>query len=332
MVSLTGPMSTIFQRSPPAAPADVWTLRASGITGSPFNIQQQLAFGAGTWVALFDNDGIPPFNSRESTSPDGLSWTASSMGLAASTFTDVIFGGGQFVATAGTDVSATRIATSPDGFTWTSRTSAFVAAFTREKVLAYNGSLYVIGGQQQFSTFCIQTSPDGITWTARDGTIAAGGASIILGLSFGSGIFVAISSANEFATSPDGITWTTQVSPFSFGGPYSVFHNGTFFVACSSAEIATSPDGITWTLQVFPFTADSFTAVGFGNGLWLVVGGATVFTSPDGITWTDNSPTLLDPLDIFLGAIGVFFANGLYVVIGIDGTGSITFATASLIP
>ena len=175
---------------------------------------------------------------------------------------------------------------------------------------AFGNSVYVVvrGGTNEAAT-----SGDGITWSVQTTTFNAAGGS---GLSFGNGVFCAVSAeqpSNQAATSPDGVTWATRTLSEQANWLTTVFGGSVFLAyAFDSNVAATSPTGITWTTHNLPaeFAVGTW-AVTFGNGVFCAFpnGGNVVASSANGTTWsTVSSPAGEDFIsDVEFGA-GVFCA------------------------
>lgn len=159
--------------------------------------------------------------------------------------------------------------------------------------------LYVVGAG----------SANGTAWTAHD---AMGYP--LRSITYGNGLFVAVSSYGIIVTSPDGVTWTTQSSPSS---PWQAvtYGNGLFVAISDSTVAATSPDGITWTSRTIP--SAPWKSITYGNGLFAAVGtgtgATTIMTSPDGITWTARA-------DPWVGLAhdwnSITYGNGEFLAVG----------------
>jgi hypothetical protein len=89
----------------------------------------------------------------------------------------------------------------------------------------------------------------GVTWTAR----AAAEANLWRGVTYGNGLFVAVSTTgtNRVMTSPDGVTWTPRAAAEA-NIWYDVTYGDGLFVAVAydgTNRVMTSPDGVTWTAR-----------------------------------------------------------------------------------
>ncbi len=184
------------------------------------------------------------------------------------TWTDIAWGGGRFVAIG----YGGSIATSTDGQHWThadtpDRTSWLSAAYG-----AGVGWVVVSGDQ------IVATSPDGVTWTVQQTLQGSPGASQV---AFGNGVFVAAGDGSSWV-SADGKTWTpmrAQLHSIAFG-------NGVFVGTPSTGPVA-SADGRTWPASATTGSASQANdGVAFGNGVFVATTGATMSTSTDGAHWT----------------------------------------------
>ena len=135
-------------------------------------------------------------------------------------------------------------------------------------------------------------------------------------ITYGNGLFVAVSSDGAVMTSPDGITWTAQSAMEANGWTFVTYGNGLFVAVAEGGtnQVMTSPDGITWTPQTAA-EANTWMSVTYGNGLFVAVSGeGNVMTSPDGITWTARTAAEANVW------ISVTYGNGLFVAVSQTGT------------
>jgi len=242
----------------------VWTPQTpAGVTA-----WYAVTYGNGRFVAV-----VPGGTSPVMTSEDGVNWTlqtAPNQG-----WVGVTYGNGQFVAICGNGSM-----TSPDGVTWTYHAWSGISCSARG--ITYGNGLYIAVGE---SDDRIVTSPDGINWTARTGGYNMQFAT------YGNGAYVAVGSSNQIQYSTDGISWA-GVSPGGSNRWRSVTFGNGMFVAVSSYSsnrVATSPDGITWTLRTSAVETNQWYGVTYGDGLFVAVakeGTNRLMYSSDGITWT----------------------------------------------
>jgi hypothetical protein len=157
----------------------------------------------------------------------------------------------------------------------------------------------------------------GDTWTTRTAAQANNWKSV----TYGNGLFVAVSGSTAIMTSLDGITWVSRLAPESNPWMSVTYGNGIFVAVAQSGinRVMTSPDGITWTARTAA-QANSWLNVTYGNGLFVAVsidGTNRVMTSPNGITWTPRTAATGDWYSATYG-------NGLFVAVGSNGTNVMT--------
>lgn len=171
------------------------------------------------------------------------------------------------------------------------------------QIIEVAGVLYGVGNTN------VYTSTDGVNWSV----VAAHGISfLIVGISFGNGVFViATQSSNRSFTSPDAITWTLHVIAFT---PQTIaFGAGLFVISASGGSTARSSDGITWTLQAI--SSGTLRCVIYAGGQFIIVGqNEQIWSSPDGIVWTNRLPVGSGNL------WSVEYSDGIYVASGNGGT------------
>ena len=120
--------------------------------------------------------------------------------------------------------------------------------FKSINAMAFGGGIVVAGGNYDFITYA--TDGIGQTFTNVIGTFTTGD---IVGVAFGAGKFVAVTSDGRIATSTNGAAWTvtaTLTSPAPANG--ITYAAGVFLVNTSNAWFHSSPDGVTWTRQSYP--------------------------------------------------------------------------------
>lgn len=144
----------------------------------------------------------------------------------------------------------------------------------------------------------------GITFTAAD--------TIVSGMTFGGGKFVAVASAGSTAvsTSDDGRVWQARTMPVAAAWSAVAYGGGRFVAVSNGTASAASTDGINWTQGALPVSAN-WVAITYGAGLFVALAnsGAVAATSPDGITWTAR--TL--PASATWSAVA--FGNGSFVAV-----------------
>ena len=161
------------------------------------------------------------------------------------------------------------------------------------------------------------TAANGTVWTQRTSASDLNW----LGVAYGSGLFVAISSPSaQIMTSADGVTWALR-SAASYENWQGITYANGLFVAVSgsiiTSQVMTSPDGKNWTSRTGAVSRN-WTSVAYGAGLFVAVAssgtGNRVMSSPDGITWTARVSAADD------GWSSVCFGNNLFVAVSTTGT------------
>jgi hypothetical protein len=236
-----------YLRSPDAI---TWTVDSTGTTNSI----AQAIYGGGTYVAVRAGNSI--------TSTDGLSWTVNSSVLpSGTTWNDITYGGGVFVAVGQTSGSSDTIAYSSDGATWSTVTTTGLW-----RTVTYGAGMFVVhrggatGQEGDAKTDHTMTSPDGASWTTRSSyggswsqSAYQGGVFLAIGDGFNSG-----TTPNNFAirmTSTDGTTWSYSrelALPRPIAGEHQLVGGGGQFVyATRDGAISTSTSGTSWSTTTF---------------------------------------------------------------------------------
>jgi len=303
-----------------------WIVVDSPFTGILAGVSK-IVFGNDKFVAVssFFSD------SKISTSPDGINWTA---GIdcpfdGTNGIEEIAYGNGIFVITEGTYYKP-RIAHSSDGVTWTVTANPLDTNGYISTIAYGNGNFVAVIGSNKMAY-----SSDGATWTAvtdaakifslivQGSTISTG---IISGIAWGNGNFIARGDDGylpkktvKIATSPDGINWTTETPVISFlanfNGPI-IYGDDKFVSWGEHGILAYSADGITWTdvsILDNPFydgtSSGTINAIAFGNNKFVAVGnGGKIMYSSDGVTWTAETGS---PFTYYINTIA--YGKGKFV-------------------
>ncbi|MEQ9424889.1 MAG: LamG-like jellyroll fold domain-containing protein [Cyclobacteriaceae bacterium] len=221
-------------------------------------------------------------------------------------WTAITYGNGIFVALS---ING-DLATSTDGITWTK--GAAVNNFWAE-VKYLNGQFIAVAYNFSGGSL-IMTSPDGLNWTGQNAGITKAWTSV----SFGNGLYVAVSSDNhnQVITSPDGVNWTPRTIEQYASWLSVTYGNGVFVAVGTSGEnrVMYSTDGINWTVTTAA-ESNEWSSVTYGDGLFVAVsttGTNRVMTSPDGINWTAR------PGSTSLFWSGINYLDGLFVATSLN--------------
>ena len=91
-------------------------------------------------------------------------------------------------------------------------------------------------------------------------------------ITYGYGLFVAVSNDGNVVASPDGESWTAQTATAANSWSSVTYGNGLFVAIAEDGinRVMTSPDGIDWTARAAS-EANAWASVTYGNGLFVAV-------------------------------------------------------------
>jgi hypothetical protein len=282
----------------------------------PSNVSwSRVTYGNGLFVAVSAQAGAMAWSDD-----NGKTWTAST--AASQSYVCLAYGNGIFLAMS-SDTGG-QYARSTDGKNWTALSTPVVGATTvwqQWSDIAYgNGRFVVIGNGA--ATGPIKYSFDGITWysTPKNYNVDK--------ISYGQGIFVALSIGNNIAyTSEDGLAWTqqtvsaSQYSAISFGYA-STTYKGTFVVTGNSNVSSVIYAGA-------KTKARPIVGTGVMSSLNIFEPGSNYATAPT-ITITDPNNTTFVSSSVRFGTAGVL-ASPTFYNRGLGYTYSSTVVYLSLI-
>ncbi len=227
-----------------------WTARTTGATRDLYGV----TYGEDKFVVVGQYGTLL-------TSPDGIAWTSQDPGTPY-TISDVTYGNGKFVA-----VNQFQLISSDDAVTWTVATNAsgFGVAFG-------NNAFSSVGGYRWCSLpWCIDFGTGGFSsggdnWTQR--TVSG---SILRGITFGNGQFVAVGDGGEILTARDGIGWSSAHSGVS-SALGSVAAGAGSYLAFGDGDVTlVSTNGQTWAPIQLSQRSQRFNCV-YGHGSFLALG------------------------------------------------------------
>lgn len=137
---------------------------------------------------------------------------------------------------------------------------------------------------------------------------------------YGAGKFIAISGAN-IAVSTDGKNWSTQSSNLTTNTTWQsvAYGNGVFVTVSSTGESAYSADGINWTVRSTG-SYSALNAIVYTGTRFVAVGFRAICTSDDGITWSYKSQPVTDTWISLVYGEGTLIASGqFYEIRSTDG-------------
>ena len=219
------------------------------------------------------------------TSSDGITWSPRTSPGGKLNLHGVIWVGNQFIAVGGhvtgefdsTGFGGCVVLTSPNGVTWTRQTTPTVPPLHS---IAWSGSKFVAVGQA-----AILTSLDGINWTKQSNPLPA--PETLLGVTWGGGRFVAVSSERHAMHSQDGVSWliaTGMSTTANFDKSVTgVCWTGAEYQATSVyGEVLISSDADTWASRQ-SVTNQTLNGIISNGALEIAVGdAATIITSGGG--------------------------------------------------
>jgi len=264
----------------------------------PNNVSwSRVTYGNGIFVAVSAQAGALAWSDN-----NGRTWTSST--ATSQSYVCLTYGNGVFLAMS-SDTGGQYIR-STDGKNWTALATPVVGATTvwqQWSDIAYgNGRFVVIGNGA--ATGPIKYSFDGITWYATPKTYN------VDKISYGQGVFVAVSIGNNIAyTSEDGLAWTAQTvtasnySAMAFGYTATTFR-GTFVTASNT--------NISSVIYAGARTkARSIVGTGVLSSLNIFEPGSNYSSAPT-VTISDPNNTTFVSSSVRLGASGVLASPTFY--------------------
>lgn len=244
-----------------------------------------VTFGNGVFVA----GGSQPFPGGTNgagtiqTSTDGVNWSATAQSGYCNNYNGAAFANDKFIVVG----DFVNIGTSSDGYAWTGPNLSGGSSPTLNNSTFGNGTYVVAcsGGNVWSSTTLPRTglpSPIGVSNFHN-----VGASSDLLGVAYGSSVFVAVGNGGTIATSPNGDNWTLRSSGTTNNLYAIAFGNGSFVAVGSGGTILTSTDGVAWSARTSG-TANLLRGVAFVNDRFIAVGvNGTVTRS--GVTATNGT-------------------------------------------
>jgi len=260
-----------------------------------------VAFGNDTFVIV----GYSGNKGRIFSSTDGTQWTLRAE-LDGGFQSEVFFDGSQFYLL-DADKRAWR---SEDAIEWT-QTPTNLGNF---RVLRRLNNRWVAGQNNGI----VANSVDGLAWTTRE----VPGASAVVDITYGEGLYVAAGFSENIFTSPDLVTWTTRTVVNSNTDSFLnvEFGNGRFFAFKSFGIPALSEDGINWN------QLDSTRKIvgHFGTGFDAELGFYTLQANERAIYWPADSTIEDEMIDGARYASSITpramaSGNGILVMVGGSG-------------
>ena len=136
--------------------------------------------------------------------------------------------------------------------------------------------------------------------------------SLLNGVRFGQGQYVAAGAGGAIITSPDGSApWTSQTSGTTQALFRAIFANN-LWVLVGNNIVLRSADAVTWANVAGPFAVDQHDVARDGSNFVLVAAGGSVATSSDAITWNAETSGVVADLHAieFAAFLSLFIAVG----------------------
>ncbi|MEQ8580849.1 LamG-like jellyroll fold domain-containing protein, partial [Marinoscillum sp.] len=194
------------------------------------------------------------------------------------------------------------ITRSSDGINWS---ETYLDDITFSDVVFGNGLFVAVASSYDYES--IMVSPDGATWEAPTDYSHNSWAAV----SYGAGMFIAISGDGQPMTSQDGWEWSVEEATTIENVSNIAYGNGLFVVTTSSGEIWTSSDGSSWSQRMD--VSDVLSAITYGQGEFMVVTDNDVdnliYKSSNGIDWST----------VALGSVGfnaIAYGKGRFIAMG----------------
>lgn len=234
----------------------------------------------------------------------GATWTPITKPSGATSWFDVAYGNGKWVA-AGSGARAV----SNDGIAWTPTTISASSYYFNSTITFDNGIFVDVGSQG------VSTSSNGTSWSSQ----VLDSAQALVGAAYGLGTWVVADDRFLYndvlafmVSTTNGAGWYQVLTTIPYATPNSVaFGNGTFVVVGYGSLVATSTNVTSWTKRTFPGTGDGgVMAVTYGGDKFVAVTNTgKAYRSADGITWTKHTIGVGD-------FYGVTYGNGQFVAVG----------------
>lgn len=258
-----------------------WTqvLLTSGLVS--FQAMNDLAYGAGVWIAVggSTNPSLAPLVYRSTN--DGLTWThvTGLPALGSAAYPDpgsVGFQSGTWVvavstgsSTAGTD---NYMVSTDGGLTWT-LPNIFDCHYFGDQAIGVDGTNFNCACVDASNATKIATSADGRTWA----TVAAPTDFNFSQIAFGAGVYVSGNSSTatvRVAATLAGLASAADTpTGLASGSNWIQYGGGTFIAIDSDGGVASSPDGVSWTLELLNFPSGQLPfSVAYGSGVFVAAG------------------------------------------------------------
>ena len=248
--------------------------------------------------------------------------------LVADYFTDLKYANGIWV-------GITRFGylyTSTDLATWTERTLGTFNGRGQGNLaqVTFGNNTWVVVGSDVGSAnahYAARSTDNGVTWTKVDLGFSTTNANAV---SFGNGIFIAVSNNGLLSTSTDGSTWTARTSGFATTAIYDIKYANGRWVAVGASKQGFSVDGITWGQYGVVVAVNTNNLVWNGTRFVATVANSAAIYTTDGTTQfalvtttgtISNTPNVTAHTQTFIAT------NGSGVLVKMNTAGSINVSS-----
>ena len=244
-----------------------------------YNRGFKVAWNGFMWVAVGDPTGASGSgNNSIAYSFNGINWTG--LGLTYLALgRDVLWDGAKWIAVgkaAAANMSDSAVVYSYDGITWISTTSSGIFSLNTGICVAYNGYIYLAGGQRGTVNNAMAYSYDGINWTGltdSNSPLAPNFTTTCYGIAWNGYIWVAVGSGTNV------IAWCNNANPTDY-------KNWTRITTGTTGTFSGNGYCICWTGILWIAGGDSDNALSYSyNGNNWKNFGTSILSSGVGITW-----------------------------------------------
>jgi len=161
----------------------------------------------------------------------------------------------------------------------------------------------------------IFTSSDGITWDNRSVNGAPNYESQYFNsVTYGNGVFVAVSQTETIYYSTDSITWTKTGLGNTGGTNYELKHvlyaDGIFIAVGIDGALLRSIDGKIWVkISVSNCLSCNFNSIAYGSTIFLTHVGGNDYFSQGGLIWSSTGT------NINVNINDIIFINGIFIIL-----------------
>ncbi len=206
-------------------------------------------------------------------STNGREWSElDTAGAGTASLTDLAYGNGRFVIVGNQSTFGFTYQDEPNAFVFNS-----VPSVGDLGTIVFGNGVFAAAG-----TLGIATSQNGADWLIQTNLT-----SMVSDVAFGSGRFVAVTGNRIYESSNAIHWTQVPLPDPAFGAYVGVaFGEGVFVAVTSSGRIDFSRDGLVWTITDLDKNyARQLAGVTYGEGVFVAYGNGNVFSSIDGITW-----------------------------------------------